>query len=101
MKKHRDTAGRTETTNTTVDSDAIHDELLERPQHLYWNADAGKPRKGFETPLADSGARWKNPDTWLSSDEALEHAADEQRFAAHRHDRPERYREKHRGGWSS
>lgn len=57
------------------DFENIPDEKQARDQWLYWNASADKPRQPLESPAADYGCSWSDPDVWMSFDEVVEGAA--------------------------
>ncbi len=49
----------------------IPKELRQRDQWLYWNASSDKPRKPLDSPAANYGAAWSDPDEWMPFSEAV------------------------------
>lgn len=69
-KNENATAAAATAAATHVDHANIPSYCTERDHWLFWNASADAPRKPLETPYADYGASWTDPDAWLSYDEA-------------------------------
>jgi len=56
------------------DYENIPETLRDREQWLYWNGSNDTPRAPLDSPNAEYGCSWPDPETWLPFDEVQENA---------------------------